>query len=704
LVLGLASVAAPAAEAVRAEPQIQPELPAGPEAVPRADLALAAKVRLPAAKAREVQGTAGGASGVPLQVGYPRSVAALASARDVSAQLAWQPLVGGGRVAALSVTSPGAGAVRLGLRVESLPWSASLRFYAPAGDAVFAASGAEVRALLERNAAAGDTSDEARTYWTPAVEGDTLVVEVELAAGIAADEVRLSAPTLSHIAGSPRDGFGFAKAAASCELDATCYQDTWSNESSAVSRIIFTSGGTTFVCTGTLLADRDTSTNIPYFLTANHCVSTQTIASTVQNYWFYRSTACNSGVRGSFLTTFGGGTLLYATPTTDTAFMRLNSPPPAGTTYAGWIANEPTLGTAVTGIHHPTGDLQKISFGNVVSFWNCASSGDGQFDCNGTSPPSATFFGINWRSGITEGGSSGSGIFVDGGKYLVGQLYGGDGKGSCTGTPFIDFYGRFDVAYNGALYQWLGLTSAGSGATPAYNVSDLWWNPNESGWGLSVTQHGASLFGAWFVYDGSGHASWFVIPGGRWTTSTTFTGDVWKTTGPDPMAANFDPTRVARTQVGTATLRFDSASSASFSYTVNGVSETRAIERQAFGAGPAVTDGFGDLWWNASESGWGVSVHQQGQSLFVVWYSYAPDGSSTWFVIPGGAWTSGDTFSGTIYRTSGAGFFGRAFDASAVARTAAGNFSLRFVDANNAVMSYTIDGIFGTKPLTRQPF
>ena len=48
---------------------------------------------------------------------------------------------------------------------------------------------------------------------------------------------------------------------------------------------------------GTLLADRDTSTTVPYFLTANHCVSSQAAASTIQSYWFYRATACDSGTR-----------------------------------------------------------------------------------------------------------------------------------------------------------------------------------------------------------------------------------------------------------------------------------------------------------------------------------------------------------------------------------------------------------------------
>jgi Trypsin. len=505
---------------------------------------------------------------------------------------------------------------------------------------------------------------------------------------------------VSHLVASTRDGF--AKASSSCELDAMCQQDAWSVESNAVARIVYTSAGSSFLCTGTLLADRDTSSFIPYFLTANHCVSSQTVASSLQAYWFWRATACNSGARGASQTTFGGGTLLYATSATDTAFMRLATQPPAGVAYAGWIATAPTQGTAVTGIHNPAGDLQKISSGSVASFWNCAASKPEEFSCTGASAAASSFLGISWRSGLTEAGSSGSAIFTDNGHYLVGQLYGGNGSCSAPGT---DFYGRFDVAYNAALSQWLGTTSASTGVTPAADFTDLWWNANESGWGLSLTQHGGALFGAWFAYDATGKSTWYVIPGGRWNTSTLFVGDVYATTGPDPTAANFDPTRVLRTKVGTATLRFSGTAQASFSYTVNGVSESRSITRQPFGNGSAVSNAFGDLWWSASESGWGLSLHQQGSTLFGVWYTYAPDGSPVWFVLPGGTWTANDTYTGTLLRTASSGaYFGRTFDPSGVVRTQAGHVTLRFLDANTALMTYSLDGVFGIKQITRQPF
>jgi lysyl endopeptidase len=686
---------------VRAEPKIQPLLPAVPAPIAQADLERAAHVTLaPAPKRFELQSPETAPIGAPVQVGFARAVDSLATPLAVSQALDWQDRAGA-QVAAITVSSPGALGLRAGIVVDSLPDGAALRFYAPGSTQVFAAAAAEIAAAIERNRASGDASDAARTFWSPVVEGDTLAVEVELPRGTAASALRISIPTLSHFAASPRDAFVKA-AASSCELDAMCYQPTWSLESNAVSRIVFTDSGSSFLCTGTLLADRDANSVAPYFLTANHCVTTQTVASTVQNYWFWRSIACDSTTRGAAQTTFGGGTLLYASAATDTSFMRLNTAPPAGTAYAGWIANEPAQGTSVTGIHHPAGDLQKISFGNVASFWTCQATKPGDFTCNGASAAAATFMGVSWRSGITEGGSSGSPLFTDTGHYLVGQLYGGNGSCSAPGT---DFYGRFDLAYNAGISQWLGLASTG-GATPAANYTDLWWNAAESGWGLSLTQHGSALFAAWFVYDANGRSTWYVIPGGTWATSTSFTGDVYSTTGPDPMAASFDPTRVVRTKVGTGTLRFPGTTQGTFAYTVNGISEQRTITRQPFGGGDAVTNGYGDLWWTANESGWGLSLTQQGNAIFGVWYSYAPDGTPTWYVLPTGTWTSGDTYTGRLYRTaySGGAFLGHSFNAAGVTRTDVGSITLRFIDAGTAQMSYSVDGISGTKQITRQPF
>ena len=70
----------------------------------------------------------GGKNGTPLKVGFARPVDALSDADAFARQLAWERLEDGGQVAALSVTSPGAAALRMGLVVESLPAGAMLRF------------------------------------------------------------------------------------------------------------------------------------------------------------------------------------------------------------------------------------------------------------------------------------------------------------------------------------------------------------------------------------------------------------------------------------------------------------------------------------------------------------------------------------------------------------------------------------------------
>src|SRR5437868_5756432 len=136
----------------------------------------------------------------------------------------------------------------------------------------------EILELLSRNLEAGDEGADAHTYWSPVMESSSGVMEIELPAGVPASAVRISVPHLSHMVASARTDF-ITKAAASCNNDATCYASTYP-ELNAVARMVFTSGGSSYLCTGTLLADKDTSTTIPYFLSANHCISSQSVAST----------------------------------------------------------------------------------------------------------------------------------------------------------------------------------------------------------------------------------------------------------------------------------------------------------------------------------------------------------------------------------------------------------------------------------------
>jgi hypothetical protein len=647
----------------------------------------------------------GAKMGKPLQIGVGRPVEPLKTAASMSQRMTWEGLAGGRKVGSVSITSPGAAALRAGMRIGSIPHDAMLRFYAPGGGEVFEVPAGEVRETIGRNLYFDDDTSAARMFWSPIVEGATLVIELELPAGASPDDVRITSPIVSHMVTSALTNFAMPKAAASCNIDATCYQGAWSSEMNAVARIVYTTDGASYVCSGTLVADRDNSTFIPYFLTANHCVNTQTVASTIQSYWFYRSTACNSGTRGDYRTVSGGATLLHATQSTDDSFMRLNSSPPPGAVYAGWLVGlMPAQGSGVTGIHHPTGDLQKISFGSLEGYFSCEPTVGGSFRCGGASPVASTFFGIKWQSGITESGSSGSGIFTNDGHYLLGHLYGG--SGDCT-TPGLDFYGRFDVAYNTALYQWLGGTPQSTSQPsnqPVQSYSDLWWNPRESGWGLSITQHNAMIFAAWYIYDDAGRPTWVVMPGGQWTSATTFIGDLYMASGPDPRGA-FDPARVVRTRVGAGTLSFDAPDRALWSYQVNGISGTKQIQRQPFGIPDnAPATNYTDLWWNAAESGWGVSITQQYRTLFAVWYAYDPNGQPTWYVLPGGSWISADTYSGTLYRTSAAPGSLVAFDANSVTRRAVGSLTLKFTSAGTATMTYTIDGSSGTKALSRQPF
>lgn len=469
-VIGFLLAAAAQAAAIRAEPELQPAAKAAP-ITPKArqvDPAHVFGVVLDRPSPEEIASNLAppGKSGAPLQVGFGRDVAALAGEAALRRALKWQPLATGGRAAAIGITSPEASAMRIGVRVTALPADAALRFYAPASGPVFEVPAREILDTIARNVAAGDASANARTYWAPVIEGATAVIEVELAATSSDNDLHIAIPEISHFVTSAAKDYVMPKSAAACENDVMCHLADWGVESTAVARMIFCDGPKCYYCTGTLLADLDTSTAIPYFLSANHCISTQTVASTLQTDWFYRSSACNSGVAGTSQTLTGGATLLYASTNTDTSFMRLNATPPAGTAYAGWIVGTPpAVGTDIVDVHHPAGDLQKISFGDVQGYWTCTAPRGGRFSCSVSTLGSATFYGVTWRSGVVEGGSSGSALFDDAGQYVIGQLYGG--SSSCTNQTATDYFGRFDVAYNAALSQWLaavplGLTAVAS--------------------------------------------------------------------------------------------------------------------------------------------------------------------------------------------------------------------------------------------------
>ena len=120
--------------------------------------------------------------------------------------------------------------------------------------------------------------------------------------------------------------------------------------------------------------------------------------------------------------------------------------------------------------------------------------------------------------------------------------------------------------------------------TQAYNYQDLWWAAPagvEAGWGINLTHQGDTIFATWFTFDVDNTPMWLVVTAGK-TAPGVYSGTLYRTTGPPFNAVPFLPSDVVATAVGDATFTFSNGNAATFAYTVNGVSQTKAITRQVF--------------------------------------------------------------------------------------------------------------------------
>ena len=394
--------------------------------------------------------------GAPTQIGSSRSIAPTSDTKRTTDLLHWQPSTIGGHIAAVTFKSTEAAGVRLGVRVHSLPPTAILRFYSEGNTTALVVPAQEILATIQRNLDSGDLGEDARTYWSTDLGGDSVTMEVEVPPGIATEQVQIAVPRLSHVyVLLPNKETPVAKSigdSGSCNNDVSCNPE-YDAISKSVARMRFVQSGNSYTCTGTLM-NNTASNYVPYFLSANHCISSQTVASTLTTDWFYRASACNSAAVSSTTRSItGGAVLLYNSANTDTAFLQLNSTPPTGAVYAGWSSDLQSVGLGMLAVHHPSGDLQKFSIGALSGYYFCSSGSS--FSCSTSDSQSGNHFRVTWSSGITESGSSGSGLFVsaNGSQYLVGQLHGG--SSSCSNTSAPDYYGRFDVAYEAALSRWL---------------------------------------------------------------------------------------------------------------------------------------------------------------------------------------------------------------------------------------------------------
>ena len=488
--------------------------------------------------------------------------------------VSWAP-VEGGIAARMALTSPDAGSLRLAIDISGLPLQAQMVFF-----------GSAEPGRIEGPVRVGEIADRSQPYWSPITEGDTQSVEVFVPgrAPGAAPAVRLA--LASHLFTTPSSHFAKRTQdigdAGSCNVDVPCSalagNAAFRNAAAATAQMVIIDGTATFLCTGTLLNDTDPASQQPWFYGANHCLDNteapfktrsqmQSVANTLQTLWFFEASACRSlTANPGWVQVSGGATIQYQNPDDDVLFMRLNRAAPAGAFFAGWDPNPVLVGSPVVTIHHPSGDLKKVSEGTIHGY-SPLTVGNNE----------SSFIETQWTSGTTEPGSSGAGFFTWSGlEYL---LRGGEfgGYASCTNLAGADYFSRLDAVYP-SLKAYLAPS-----ATPFADVTDLWWGgAAEDGWGLNLIQHASTMvFGVWYTYGLDGKRTWFVLPAGTWTDSHTYTGTLYATSGPAADGA-FNPALVKVTAVGSATLRFADAANGTFAWTVNGSSGTKAITRQPF--------------------------------------------------------------------------------------------------------------------------
>jgi lysyl endopeptidase len=628
-----------------------------------------------------------------LQIGIGRVVTDPAQS---SAALHWTA-VPGGSAAQWKVVSLGAAALRVGLDASLLREGVELRF-----------AGAAEPGIVYGPFTRGSVANVDATYWSPVLEGDSAIVEVFVPEVLSPAAARLRIAAVSHLFVQPGETDAATRQKATsepCEVDLVCRSATdpaLAKVGRAVAKMVFTESTDTFLCSGTLLNTSGHS-GIPYFYSASQCINTQAVADTLTTHWFYERTGCGSGATSpSYTQLAGGATLVYHDDGTDVLLLRLNAPPPAGAVMAGWDATRLQIGLAVTGVHHPAGDFKKVTLGTFTNF---------------TAPvgQSRNFILATWDStltGVTEVGSSGSGLFTAVGSPPTDYvLRGGEhgGPSDCSAPPYslYDFYSRFDLAYGAALEQYL--------SDGAANHTALWWNPNESGWGINFNQQGDIVFGTLFTYDANGSPMWLVMSNGTRQSGETFSGALYRTSGPPFDAQPFTPIGPGNlTTVGTMSVTF-SGDTATLSYRLYGIDVTKSIQKQVFGSRAASCVGttadrsgltnYQDLWWNPDESGWGINLTQQDDTIFATLFTYSANGNGLWLVMSAGSKQADGSYLGDLYQTRGPAFDAQPFtpiDASNLTRV--GTMRLRFASGTTGTMTYSVNGVNVTKAITRQVF
>ncbi len=381
--------------------------------------------------------------GVPQRFGFPFDVNL-----NLTNSGSWQNFPDGSRIWTLSIVSTDAQSINLLYDNFWLPEGAELFIYNKDKSMV-------IGAFTSQNNKAH------RQFATAPVQGDEIILELNLSPEVTyPGEISISRVVHAYrnIFEKMDKDYG---SSGSCNNNVNCPEgDPWQDEINSVAMIILGSGFRW--CSGSMINNvRQDLT--PYFLTADHCLNSP---STFIFMFNYQSPTC-SNINGPTTMTIQGSTLLASNGFSDFALLLLDETPPDSFNifYSGW-SNINTSATTSVGIHHPAGDIKKISFNdNPVSSTSYYSTSSGD---------NSHWRVDDWEDGTTEGGSSGSPLY-DQNHRIIGQLHGGNA--SC-GSITDDWYGKFSTSWDGSaasnrLRDWLDPDNTGTTTMDGIDANGL---------------------------------------------------------------------------------------------------------------------------------------------------------------------------------------------------------------------------------------
>ena len=314
-------------------------------------------ITLPELTAEEHTELATQEEGQPQKVGIGRDIPSVYQG-NLEPLMEWTTREDGSLASAISLTSPGADSLRIAVHA-SLDEGAELRFFS-----------------LSHTDENFDpiTQQDFRHYtldspmWSPVIEGESIGVEVVLPSYSSLSTFSLHISQVSHL--DARDivepqSLSDVGASECNHVDAQCSANP--EFGSGTAKMVFTEGGSSFLCTGTLITEIH-GTFIPYFLTAHHCINTRSAASSLVTYWDFERATCGGPDPTSVTQLSGGADLLATDSSSDSTLLMLGRLPPGRRWYMGWHPEILDHSISLYLFHHPAGDLKKDNTGTWSRF------------------------------------------------------------------------------------------------------------------------------------------------------------------------------------------------------------------------------------------------------------------------------------------------------------------------------------------------